>query len=282
MVVDDIEMRITHVIRGDDHLSNTPKQVLLYRAFGVEPPQFVHIPTVLAPGGGKLSKRAGAEGLLTYREAGYHPDAVVNYLSLLSWSSASGEEVLRITDLIAQMDLDRIGATDAALDPEKMRWMSGQHVRAESPEQLADRLAFYVDMERLGLDMEDLRRGAEMVQRRIELLTEAADEITAVFQTPAHDSPDVDDALQGSEAGAALGAASVAWEGATWERRVLKQSLVAAGEAEGLRGRSLFPPVRAALTGTLRGPDLGDVAYALGRDRVLERIETARTRERGR
>ena len=279
VVVDDIAMQISHVIRGVGHLSNTPKQVLLYRAFGVEPPEFVHIPTVLASGGGKLSKRAGAEGLLAYRGAGYHPDAVVNYLSLLSWSSASGEEVLRVSDLIAQIDLDRVGATDAALDLEKMRWMSGQHVRAESPERLAGRIAFYIEAERLGLDMDDLRRGAEMVQHRVELLTEAADEIVAIFKTPAIDVPEVDAVLRGSEANAALEAAVLAWETSTWERRVLKQSLVAAGAAAGLRGKSLFPPVRAALTGTLRGPDLGDVAYALGRDRVLARIEKTRRRE---
>jgi glutamyl-tRNA synthetase len=277
VVIDDIAMRISHVIRGVGHLSNTPKQVLLYRAFGVEPPEFVHIPTVLAEGGGKLAKRAGAEGLLSYRAAGYHPDAVVNYLSLLSWSSASGEEVMSVADLIAQIDLDRIGATDAALDLEKMSWLSGQHVRAESPEELAGRLAFYMDMERLGLDMNDLSRGAEMAQRRIELLTEAAEEIVTVFEEPVRDAPEIVAALEGPEAVAALDAACAAWEEATWERGILKQSLVAAGEAAGLRGKSLFPPVRAALTGTLRGPDLGDVAYALGRDRVQTRIGEART-----
>jgi glutamyl/glutaminyl-tRNA synthetase len=138
-------------------------------------------------------------------------------------------------------------------------------------------LAFYMDMERLGLDMNDLSRGAEMAQRRIELLTEAAEEIVTVFEEPVRDAPEIVAALEGPEAVAALDAACAAWEEATWERGILKQSLVAAGEAAGLRGKSLFPPVRAALTGTLRGPDLGDVAYALGRDRVQTRIGEART-----
>ena len=108
-------------------------------------------------------------------------------------------------------------------------------------------------------------------------MTEAAAEIVTIFEEPGGDAPEVNAVLRGPEADAALDAARIAWEDATWERRVLKQALVAAGEAAGLRGKSLFPPVRVALTGTLRGPDLGDVAYALGRDRVLTRIGEART-----
>lgn len=275
VVVDDILMRISHVIRGVGHLSNTPKQVLLYRALGVEQPEFIHIPTVLAEGGGKLSKRAGAEGLLSYRAEGYHPDAVVNYLSLLSWSAASGEEFFRIPDLIAQIDLDRIGATDAVLDLEKMRWLSGQHVRAESPQQMANRLVPYVEPAGLELEAADLQRSAEVIGHRIELLTEAAGEIVGLFREPEPDTPDAAPVLSAPEAGLALEVARDAWMTSTWERRVLKQLLVAAGEAAGVRGRSLFQPVRVALTGRLRGPELGDVAYALGRERVLGRLETA-------
>jgi glutamyl-tRNA synthetase len=278
VVVDDILMRISHVIRGVGHLSNTPKQVLLYRALGVEPPEFVHIPTVLAEGGGKLSKRAGAKGLLNYREQGYHPDAVVNYLSLLSWSSASGEEFLRIPELLAQIDLDRIGATDAVLDLEKMRWLSGQHVRAESPKRLARRLVPYVEPAGAELDGADLQRSAEVIGHRIELLTEAADEIVGLFREPDRDDPEARSALDAPDARPALGVAHDAWTTSTWERRVLKKSLVAAGESAGVRGRSLFQPVRVALTGRLRGPELADVAYALGRKRVLARLESAGAR----
>jgi glutamyl-tRNA synthetase len=280
VAVDDIMMRISHVIRGVGHLSNTPKQILLYRALGVEPPEFVHIPTVLAEGGGKLSKRAGAEGVLSFREKGYHPDAVVNYLSLLSWSSASGEEFLRIPELIAEIDLDRIGATDAALDLKKMRWLSGQHVRAESPERMARRLVPYVEPAGLGLDSAALQRSAEVIGHRIELLTQAADEVIGLFREPERDGPDALAALADPEADRALGVAHDAWTTSTWERRVLKQSLAAAGESAGVRGRSLFQPVRVALTGRLRGPELADVAYALGRERVLARLEGAGAGER--
>lgn len=278
VVVDDSLMRISHVIRGVGHLSNTPKQVLLYRALGFEPPEFVHIPTVLAEGGGKLSKRAGARGVLTYREEGYHPDAVVNYLSLLSWSAASGEEFLRIPELIAQIDLERIGATDTALDLEKMRWLSGQHVRAEPPERMARRLAPYVERAGLDLDAADLTRSAEVVGHRIELLTDAADEIADLFREPQPGGADARAALTDADAGRALLVARDAWTTSTWERRVLKQSLAAAGEAAAIRGRPLFQPVRVALTGRTRGPELADVAYALGRDRVLARLEGAEAR----
>lgn len=282
VVVDDILMRISHVIRGVGHLSNTPKQILLYRALGAEPPEFVHIPTVLAEGGGKLSKRAGAEGVLSYRDQGYHPDAVVNYLSLLSWSSAGGEEFLRIPELIAQIDLDRIGSTDATLDLEKMRWLSGQHLRAESPERMARRLAPYLEpagpeLEAANLQPVDLQRSAEVVAHRVELLTGAADEVVALFREPDLDGSEAAAALADPDVVHALRVAHEAWETSTWERRVLKQSLVAAGESAGVRGRALFQPVRVALTGRTRGPELADVAYALGRARVLARLEHART-----
>ena len=157
VVVDDLLMEITHVIRGVGHLSNTPKQVLLYRALETPLPQFVHVPTVLAPGGEKLSKRTGARGLSSYRTEGYHPDAVLNYLSLLSWSTESGKEVLSRERLVREMDLDRLGTSNPVLDPEKMRWLSGQHLRMEAPEELAGRLAPYVEPRRWELDQRDLR-----------------------------------------------------------------------------------------------------------------------------
>ncbi|MDX1578446.1 MAG: glutamate--tRNA ligase, partial [Gemmatimonadota bacterium] len=231
VVVDDLEMEITHVIRGVSHLSNTPKQVLLYRALGVAPPEFVHIPQVLAPGGGKLSKRRGAPGVLSYRERGFHPEAVVNYLSLLSWSAPSGEEVFTREELVRELDLDRIGATDAELDEEKMAWLSGQHLRAEPPSTLARRLS---DMEvgsTLGLDIEDLTRVAEVFAKRIQLLTEMEDEVTAVFGEPDPTSDRAKEVLGTPTASTALSAAREAWSASSWRVAELKPALQSAGKA---------------------------------------------------
>ncbi len=275
VAVDDIEMRISHVVRGVGHLSNTPKQVLLYRAFGVMPPEFVHIPTVLAPGGGKLSKRRGAAGVLDYRERGFHPDAVLNYLSLLSWSSEDGEEFLSREALVERIDLDRLGAADTEVDEEKMAWLSGQHLRAEPAEALAGRWAGVLDARGLGLDVADLLRAAEVFAKRTRLVTDASAELEAVFHAPDLAAAASDAVLSAPEAAMAIGRARAAWEEAAWRPEALAEALRRAMREAGLGGRAFFPPVRVALTGQPHGPDLGEVAYALGRRRTLARLEHA-------
>ena len=277
VVVDDVAMEITHVIRGIGHLSNTPKQVLLYHALGAEPPEFVHVPMVLGVGGEKLSKRAGARGALEYREAGYHPAAVVNYLSLLSWSSESGEEVLTPDELIERIDLDRLGVSNAILDPEKMRWLSGQHVRREPATELARRLEPFVDRASLELGEKDLLRLAEVERDRIHLFTDAAAEARRIFGPPDLTNDDVADVLAARSASATLCGVEKAWEEVReWTRPSIGEALRAAGRTTGARGRDLFRPVRGALTGRLSGPELPDVAYALGRSRALARLRAAR------
>lgn len=275
VAVDDLDMRISHVIRGVGHLSNTPKQTLLYRALGVEAPEFVHIPTVLAPGGGKLSKREGAPGVLEYRDGGFHPDAIVNYLSLLSWSTETGQEFLTRDELIARIDLDRIGATDAELDPDKMRWLSGEHLRAEPPERLARRWQEFGSARGLDLTHEDLTRAAEVFAGRADLLAEARGELEAVYAPPDLGSEAVREALGQGRAREVLAGVSDAWADVEWTPSALKAGLGLASERSGVRGRGFYQPVRVALTGALHGPDLADVAYALGPNRTRARLERA-------
>lgn len=277
VVVDDLAMRITTVIRGAAHLDNTPKQVLIYRAFDAEPPEFVHVPNVLAPGGGKLSKREGAPGLLEYGEAGYHPDAVVNYLSLLSWSSADAEEVFTPEELIERIDLDRLGSANPMIDLEKMRWLSGQHIRREPSATLATRIRPFISMVLLGLDDSDLGRLAEVLHQRILLFAEADVTARELYPEPELQSPEAATALADETAVPVLDQVSRAWgELAAWERAELKAGLASAGLAAGVRGKQLYHPVRVALTGAVQGPDLHDVAYAIGRDRTLGRLGVAR------
>ena len=275
-VVDDRLMEITHVIRGAGHLSNTPKQVLLYGALGAEPPEFLHLPSVLAPGGGKLSKRAGATGLLEYREEGYHPDGVVNYLSLLSWSSPSGDEVLSRQRLVDELDLDRIGKANPELDPEKLRWLSGQHFRAASTEEieraLEDRLA-----ERFELDASFVRPLAEVARDRILVLADADAICELVVPDPDLTTADAAEALAEATSEDVLRSVGESWAtAAEWTRGTLRETLLTVGRQLGVKGRQLYHPVRAALTGAVQGPDVPDVAYILGRQRSLERIEAGR------
>lgn len=272
VVVDDLLMGITHVMRGAGHLSNTPKQVLLYRALGAAPPEFLHLPSVLAPGGGKLSKRAGAPGVLEYRDQGYHPDGVLNYLSLLSWSSPSGKDVLSRDELIAELDLDRIGAANPEVDPEKLRWMSGQHYRHESIDVLEgglrDRMAGRFDLE-----ARQLRALAEVLRERIQILADADPLCDLVLPEPDLATSEALEALREPTAGRALRQVARRWEALeSWDRTDLKKELVAAGRELDLKGRLLYHPVRAALTGAVQGPDVPDVAHILGRETTAERL----------
>lgn len=275
-VVDDLEMEITHVIRGAGHLSNTPKQVLLYRALGAAPPEFVHVPVVLAPGGGKLSKRGGARGLLAYRDEGLHPHAVVNYLSLLSWSPPDGREVLSPEELVRDVDLDRLGGQNVEIAPEKLRWLSGQHVRRETPASLARRLRPWVAARGLELSDRELEALAELVRERVHLFSEAAEEAVRIFGPPDLEAEPAARALEAPGAAGVLRAALAAWEEAgSWEAEEIAAGMEEALRRSGERGRAFYLPLRVALTGQAHGPGLPAVARVLGRERTLARLRAA-------
>jgi nondiscriminating glutamyl-tRNA synthetase len=275
VVVDDMLMEITQVIRGVGHLPNTPKQVLLYQAFGAPVPEFIHIPTVLAPGGGKLSKREGSPGLSSYQARGYHPFAVVNYLSLLSWSAPGGEEVMTPAQLVEWMDLDRIGASNAILDLDKMYWLSGQHIRLEPIAELVDRVRPFLGPVTGALDDAELEVALSVIRERVFLFSEAAVELDALFAHPSPD-PDAEAALRAPDASAVLGAVGRRWDALNeWSPAAIKKAMIAAGKEANVKGKGLFQPVRAALTGRLQGPELAEVAFILGPERSADRLDTA-------
>ncbi len=276
VVVDDSHMRISHVIRAVGHLANTPKQILLYQALGANAPLFAHIPTVLGPDGGKLSKRAGARPVAEYREEGYSPDGVLNYLSLLSWSSPSGDEILSRERLIAEMDLERTGVADPTLDPAKLRWMSGQHLRALAPEELAYRMAESGVARRLNLSREDLTRAAEMLADRITTLSEADDELADLFSEPdALPSAGIETDRSSGDTGAEVCRRTAgAWaQQEDWSAASLKADIMSVGQQVSEKGKGLFQPLRLALIGAAHGPDVADLAYVLGRERCLQRLQ---------
>ena len=278
VVVDDHLMEVTHVVRGVDHLANTPTQLLLYAALEADPPQIAHVPLVLAPGGGGLSKREGARGLLGYREEGYHPDAVVNYLSLLGWSSPSGDEFLPRERIVAEIDLDRVGSADTEIDPEKMRWLSGRHIAAESIDRLAERLAPFIEARGLALDARERRALAEIARDRVQLLTEAAREAAALFAEP-EPAAEAAEALRKPAARSVLGAAMHAMAAVDdWSRSSVRDAVACAREQCEASGADFYHPLRAALTGALEGPEFPDVVYLLGAERVLGRLRRALAR----
>lgn len=272
VVVDDAEMAITHVIRGAGHLSNTPYQLLLYRALGVEPPTFAHTPTVLGEDRSKLSKRSGARPLQALAEEGVHPDAVLNYLSLLGWSSPSEEEVLSRDRLIDEVTLERVNAGDVVFDPEKMRWLSGQHIARMGLDALADAVRPHVT----GTAYEPL-----LDERFPQVLEAVRSHLTAFREITHHLAPFVGpggDPETHPTPGSApvLRAVREELDGlADWTAARITAAIRTAGAAVGAKGKSLYVPVRHAVTGQDHGPPLGAVMAVQGRDAVLGHLDRA-------
>jgi glutamyl-tRNA synthetase len=278
VVVDDVDMRISHVIRGAGHLSNTPKQALLFDAMGAPRPVFAHLPTVLGPDGKKLSKRAGSAGVAELRARGYLPDAVVNYLSLLGWSPGEDREVLERSVLVAELSLDRVGASDTVFDPEKLRWMSGQHLALLPLEAVVEAVRPFLDADRFPQALSRLPLVIAAIRTRLEILSDVNGAVELLYpgepalregaREAGEEAPGAARALLGGLRDA-LAAVN------PWDAEVLARTVREAGKALGARGPALFHPFRLALCGARSGPDMGLVLAALGREETLRRLDAA-------
>ena len=271
VVVDDIAMEITHVIRGSGHLSNTPRQVLLYEAFAKPAPVFAHIPMVLGPDRQKLSKRHGAQAVADYRRQGYLPDALVNYLSLLSWSSPGGEEVLTRDQLIREISLSRIGAADVMYDPAKLRWLSSKHMERMPLAELVDAVKPFLGEYGRRVPEQHLQAAIESVRTHLATLSDAEEHLVAFY--PLEDStwaPEND-----AEAQVIRMAATQLNAVSAWERAPLEAALKETSKLTGARGRDLYVPLRYALTGREHGPPFWAVLVVQGREAVLTRLSAA-------
>jgi nondiscriminating glutamyl-tRNA synthetase len=284
-VVDDAAMGVTQVIRGEDHLSNTLRQVLLYQALALPMPEFAHVSLILGEDRTKLKKREGQEGTYVdeYRARGWLPAAVVNFLALLGWSSASGEEILTRERLCAEFDLDRVSRSPAVFDVQKLRWMGGEHLRAAPIDDLVREATPF--LEAAGLPesaayaapwLLAFRDGiaclAELPERVRELLDPGPSEpeAAAVLQTPGARRLL---AVVGEKLERGAGDTG-RLDGATF-----KGILQGCGKELGLKGRDLFMPARAALSGRTHGPELPLLFDALGADR-LRLIRACRSQRR--
>lgn len=279
VVVDDAAMEISHVLRGAGHLSNTPRQALLFDAMGVPRPVFAHLPTVLSPTGGKLSKREGAAGVGELRARGYHPDGVVNYLSLLGWSPGDDREVMSREELIREMDLGRVGASDTTYDPEKLLWMSGRHIAGMSLEDLTDAVRPWIDRDRFSLEAERLETAIAAIRTRLSTFGEVNDHLELLLPGDEALSRGLAElAKEGAEARRVLEAVRKRLEAVeTWTEEPASAAVREAGREVGARGKALFHPIRLALTGAGDGPELGKILVVQGRDGVLKRLtETLR------
>ncbi len=274
VVVDDVGMEISHVIRGVGHLSNTPRQALLFDAMNAPRPLFVHVPTVLGADRKKLSKRQGAEAVSELRHRGVLPSAIVNYLSLLGWSSPDGREVLQVPELVERISLERLGSTDTVYDPDKMRWMAAQHLALLDDARLAEAVEPWLDHDRYPL--EGIRLEAAVAGVRSHM--SALGEIEALLE-PFYPGDEVlrrewEALRRDPEAVRVLGEVRNRLDGlgSSWKEGPLMEAVRGAGKEAGARGPALFHPVRRALTAATSGPELGKVLVALGRGATMARL----------
>lgn len=277
-VVDDIEMKMTHVIRGEDHLSNTPKHVELYQALGVTCPQFAHIPLILNHEGRKMSKRDGGASVNAYSDEGYVPEAVINYLSLLGWSPGGNREVLDPAEIRELFDIHSINRRNAIFDLDKCFWMNGQHILRMSLDRFADLALPFIDKAGIAYgSREDLLPALAIVKEKIKLLRDIPDWIQYFFTEEfAFDPISVEKTLKKPGALDHLKALKSAYTTVdSWDLQTLETKLKETATHIGCKTGDFIHPARVAASGRSVGPSLYHLLEVLGKDRVLSRFEKA-------
>ena len=280
VVVDDTHMRVTHVLRGDEHLNNAPKQMLIYRAIGAEPPRFGHMPLIHALDGSKMSKRHGATSVADYREAGIMPEALLNYLARLGWAHGN-MEIFSVEEAEAVFSLDGIGRSPAKWDPEKLAWVNGQWMRRLAPEVVGERLRPFlgrIGVDGAGIAAERLAAVAVALRERTQTLVELA--AAAAFFFVADDQvkrdPEAVRAFLTPANGAVLSELAGVLEGlAGWGEAELEQAVNGFCTARGLKLGKIAQPARVALCGQKVGPGLFQILSILGREAGLRRLRAA-------
>lgn len=272
VVVDDIDMRITHVIRGDDHVNNTPRQINIFRALGQEPPVFAHLPTVLNEQGEKMSKRHGANPVTWYRDQGYLPDALVNYLARLGWSHGD-DEIFSREQFLQWFDLDHLGRSAAQFDEAKLRWVNAQHLKATEDETLALMVTKILQQRGVAPDAR-LPEICGLFKDRCDTLLVLADWAQR-FYTPV--APDPDEVKKHIHEGVrpALSMLSRMLEGCPWTRADISEAIKETLRATGLKMPQLAMPVRVLVLGTAQTPSLDAVLALSLRERVLVQLQSA-------
>ena len=278
VAIDDAEMEITDVIRGDDHLSNTPKQLLVFEALGVAPPRYAHLPLLHGPDGKKLSKRHGAASVQELRAGGYLPAAVRNYLALLGWGTDDDTTILSTAELVERFEIERVGRSSAIFDERKLRWLNGRFMRELDLDDYVDLVA--AELERLGhaaaaAESERLRAGCAIAQDKAQTLTEVWPLLAFLFEEPVDDATAWskimgDSAAVRLEAALAVLSACEPFDAPTLEREL--ETVVASLD---IKARELYQPIRVAITGTTVSPGIFDSLAALGRDRSVDRVQAA-------
>lgn len=280
VVVDDLDMEISHVVRGDDHLSNTPKQILLYRALGAEEPAFAHLPMIVGLDGKPLSKRHGDVAVARYRERGYLPEAMVNFLALLGWSLDDSTTLMDREALVANFGLERVSSKPAVWDDGKLAWMNAQYIMSLEDGELADRIMPFLVRAGLvdegdGKAREKLEKAVPLVRERMKVLEDAVPLLAFLFRDVEVEEESLP-LLRGEEHKIILREAGKRLlELQDFKAAAIEQTLRAMADELGARPRVAFQPVRVAIAGSRVSPPLFESMELLGRERCLQRLARA-------
>lgn len=283
VVIDDAFMEVTHVIRAEEHLSNTPRQLAIYEALGYKPPKFGHISLILGEDHKKMSKRHGATSVTEYRNMGYLPEAVVNYLALLGWTPKGEQEIFTEEELIKQFSMKRVSSNDAVFDINKLNWINFQYMKKLDADQLYDLIvpflvkAGYVDAADSEEKKDWLKKVIWFMKDHIYFAGQAADELRFFFE----DMPELTDedvlAIMKAETSGKLLKAFIedlkALE--TFDQAEIKKCFNACMKAQGIKGKAAYEPTRIALTGVTQGPGMFEMMELFGREKTMDRLEAA-------
>jgi glutamyl-tRNA synthetase len=276
-VIDDHLMGITHVTRGDEHLSNTPSQVQIYKALGWEPPLFAHLSMIMGPDGSKLSKRHGATSVLEYRDQGYLPHTMRNYLALLGWSTSDSQQLFTDEDLIAKFDLAGCQKSPATFDTVKLQWMNGEYIRQTKLEDLIELARPFLEKAGLwGLPGPDLKRVLALEHEKFKLLADIPRLIEFFYKPVVFDPKAFDKVLKAPTAKQVLlDLADVLKDFAPFEDKALEARIRQYVADKALKNGQVFHPIRVAVTGRTEGPTLFLMLEVMGRDAVVARLRDA-------
>lgn len=277
VVVDDHAMGITHVIRGEDHISNTPKQILIYQAMGFALPQFAHLPMIWGPDKKRLSKRHGATGVQTFRQQGYLPQGLLNYLALLGWNSDTEGEIFDLAELVNLFHIRQIQKKPAVFDEQKLLWVNGQHIFRSTPEKILEQILSLIPDWRTSEERVYLLRVIEMMKLRAKTLRDFVTSTDYFFADPTnYDANAVQKRWKGRETNNLVRAYLTRLHSLTdWKQEDIEATLRALTEELGLSAGRLIHPVRLAISGVPHGPSLFALMELLGRETCLRRLNTA-------
>ncbi len=274
VVVDDADMGITHVIRGDDHIANTPKQVNLYRGLGCEPPSFTHVSMILGPDKKRLSKRHGAESVIEYRGEGYLPDAMINMLARMGWGHGD-QELFTREELVNNFSLEKITLSPAVFDKEKLAWLNMQHIKRTPDDKLAEMVLPLVAARRPGATKDDLLKLIPLLKERSRTLVEMAEGTDFYFVKNAEPDESAQKFLVPHNIAVLTGVVKMVEQSEKLEHDALNAKFKELAEELSVKMKDVAQPVRAALTGRTVSPGVFEMIAILGKDETIRRLEAA-------